>query len=235
MRIGFGERFWNRDDYQRLLEAGICDVILIDPGRTEGITGMQAKSPSWRRAITSRWIRTVGAAPSTPPPVCMWHVANTNASIFEMKPLQNPMQHELITQPFAHTDGWISTPDGPGLGIESYRRHRSQIPPAERRTMIINYFHFSFTVADIERSVEFYRDVLGLKLVHRMIHDQPYTSKQVGYKDAYLKVALFTVDGMPQAPSGHLLELIEYVESARGADRHQHQPPRRGASGVAGG
>lgn len=77
--------------------------------------------------------------------------------------------------------------------------------------MIINCFHFSFTVADIERSVAFYRDVLGLRLVHRMVHDQPYTSTQVGYKDAYLKVALFTIDRMPQPPSGHLLELIEYV------------------------
>jgi catechol 2,3-dioxygenase-like lactoylglutathione lyase family enzyme len=77
--------------------------------------------------------------------------------------------------------------------------------------MIVNYFHFSFTVSDIEQSVEFYRDVIGLKLVHRMIHDQPYTSTQIGYKDAYLKVALFTIEDIPQAPSGHLLELIEYV------------------------
>ena len=41
MMIGFGERFWNRSDYLRLLQADVCDVILIDPGRTEGITGMQ--------------------------------------------------------------------------------------------------------------------------------------------------------------------------------------------------
>lgn len=77
--------------------------------------------------------------------------------------------------------------------------------------MILNYFHFSFTVSDIERSVEFYRDILGLKLVHRMVHDQPYTSVQVGFPNALLKVALFTIDGMSQPPSGHLLELIEYA------------------------
>jgi catechol 2,3-dioxygenase-like lactoylglutathione lyase family enzyme len=83
---------------------------------------------------------------------------------------------------------------------------------------IISYFHLSFTVSDIERSVEFYRDVMGFKLVHRMIHDQAYTSSQIGFANAYLKVALFTIPNMPQgqAPSGHLLELIG------------DQPPRRG-------
>ncbi len=76
---------------------------------------------------------------------------------------------------------------------------------------LLSYFHFSFTVSDLEKSIEFYRDIMGLKLVHRMIHDQPYTSQQIGYPNAYLKVALFTIDGMHQSPSGHFLELIEYV------------------------
>ncbi len=77
--------------------------------------------------------------------------------------------------------------------------------------MLVNYFHFSFTVSDLERSIAFYRDAVGMKLVHTMIHDQPYTSVQVGFKDAYLKVALFTIAGIPESRSGHLLELIEYV------------------------
>ncbi len=78
---------------------------------------------------------------------------------------------------------------------------------------LISYFHFSFTVSNLERSIEFYRDVLGLRLVHRMVHDQKYTSSQIGFKDALLKVALFNVSDMPQgsSPSGHVLELIEYV------------------------
>lgn len=76
---------------------------------------------------------------------------------------------------------------------------------------ILSYFHLSFTVSDIERSVAFYRDVMRFRLVHRMVHDQAYTSSQIGFANALLKVALFTIPGMPQAPSGHLLELIEYV------------------------
>lgn len=78
---------------------------------------------------------------------------------------------------------------------------------------LISYFHFSFTVSDLERSIAFYRDLLGLRLVHRMVHDQKYTSSQIGFADALLKVALFNVADMPQgsSPSGHVLELIEYV------------------------
>jgi catechol 2,3-dioxygenase-like lactoylglutathione lyase family enzyme len=77
----------------------------------------------------------------------------------------------------------------------------------------ISYFHFSFTVSDIEQSIEFDRDKLGLKLVHRMVHDQAYTSTQIGFANALLKVALFTLDAMPQgqSPSGHFLELTEYA------------------------
>ncbi len=38
--------------------------------------------------------------------------------LFEVKPPRNPMQHELVTTPFAHLDGWAYPPTGPGLGIE---------------------------------------------------------------------------------------------------------------------
>lgn len=117
LQIGFGERFWNLTDYHRLLQAGICDVLLIDPGRAEGITGMhkitQLAARYQVKMDPHSWSSAINAAASL-------HVAmaNANATIFEMKPVQNPMQHELVTRPFAHTDGWITAPDGPGLGIE---------------------------------------------------------------------------------------------------------------------
>ena len=38
--------------------------------------------------------------------------------LFELKPLRNPMQHDLVTEPFGHVDGWVYPPTGPGLGIE---------------------------------------------------------------------------------------------------------------------
>ena len=38
--------------------------------------------------------------------------------LFELKPIENPMQNELVEQPFWHTDGFISAPNRPGLGVE---------------------------------------------------------------------------------------------------------------------
>lgn len=72
-------------------------------------------------------------------------------------------------------------------------------------------WHFSFTVADIERSVAFYRDLLGFELVHRQEQANAYTSRLVGYSDAHLKVAQFRVPGQPRGRSSHDLELVEYV------------------------
>ncbi len=77
--------------------------------------------------------------------------------------------------------------------------------------MLIAYWHFSFTVKDIERSVAFYTDVIGMKLVHSQTQHNEYTAKLVGYPGAHLKVAQLTVEAMAQQRSGHLLELVQYV------------------------
>ncbi len=77
--------------------------------------------------------------------------------------------------------------------------------------MIQGIWHFSFTVADIERSIAFYRDRLGLTLIHTQDQANAYTSALVGYADAHLKVAQFAVPGAPHGFSSHHLELVEYV------------------------
>lgn len=116
LMIGFGERAWNRHDYHHLLQANVCDVILVDPGRTEGITGMHQITQLAARYHVGMdphsWSSAINTAASL-------HVAiaATNATIFEMKPFENPMQHELVTQAFAPIDGWIVPPEGAGLGI----------------------------------------------------------------------------------------------------------------------
>ena len=77
--------------------------------------------------------------------------------------------------------------------------------------MIADVLHFSFTVSDIERSIEWYTQVLGLELVHRQRQDNEYTRKLVGLPDAVLEVAQFVVPGVPPMRSTHMLELVEYV------------------------
>jgi|SRR5580765_5557349 len=72
-------------------------------------------------------------------------------------------------------------------------------------------WHFSFTVSDIERSIVFYRDLLGFELIHRQEQANEYTRRLVGYADAHLKVAQFALPGQPRGRSTHDLELLEFV------------------------
>lgn len=86
-------------------------------------------------------------------------------------------------------------------------------------------WHFSFTISDLERSIIFYRDLLGLELVHTQEQSNAYTRRLVGYPDAHLKIAMFHIPGSPVGPSGHHLELVEYVapRGSRG-DPGTHNP-----------
>jgi catechol 2,3-dioxygenase-like lactoylglutathione lyase family enzyme len=77
--------------------------------------------------------------------------------------------------------------------------------------MLISYWHFSFTVANLERSIDFYTNVIGMKLVHTQEQHNEYTARLVAYENAHLKVAQLSIEAMNQARSGHLLELVEYV------------------------
>ncbi len=84
--------------------------------------------------------------------------------------------------------------------------------------MLRGIWHFSFTVADIERSIAFYRDLIGFELIHQQEQANEYTRRLVGYPDAHLKIAQFVVPGEPRGLSTHDLELVEYVrpKGARG-------------------
>ena len=64
--------------------------------------------------------------------------------------------------------------------------------------------HTSFTVSDLDKSVAFYVDVLGFRLLDRSPRDQSFTEKVVRVPGAQIEVAYV------QAP-GHRLELIEYI------------------------
>lgn len=72
-------------------------------------------------------------------------------------------------------------------------------------------WHFSFTVSDIDQSVAFYSELLGLEVITRQDQANRYTEKLVGMTGARLKVAMLRVPGWPAGPSRHHLELVEYV------------------------
>jgi catechol 2,3-dioxygenase-like lactoylglutathione lyase family enzyme len=77
--------------------------------------------------------------------------------------------------------------------------------------VIADVLHFSFTVSDIEASIDWYTRVLGLELVHRQRQENEYTPILVGIPGAVLEVAQFAVPGVPPARSTHMLELVEYI------------------------
>ena len=77
--------------------------------------------------------------------------------------------------------------------------------------MVKAIWHFSFTVSDLEQSIAFYRDILGMQLVHTQEQSNPYTRKLVGYPDAHLRVAQLKTPADTCSPSTHVLELVEYV------------------------
>jgi L-alanine-DL-glutamate epimerase-like enolase superfamily enzyme len=115
--IAYGEKEWTLEGFERVLATGTVDVVGVDPGRAEGITGFkkvadrveayrrQANAHAWSSAIVSAASLAISFSSSA-------------CKLFELKPLRNPMQHDLVTHPFEHVDGWMYPPTGPGLGIE---------------------------------------------------------------------------------------------------------------------
>jgi len=70
---------------------------------------------------------------------------------------------------------------------------------------IISADHTGITVANLERSLEFWRDVLGFEFSHGA-HQRGEMAEQItGVKGAELKLAVL------KTPSGHKIELLEYL------------------------
>ena len=115
--IATGEREWQVEGFRQLIMSGVVDVVGCDPGRAEGITGTQRlihvvenndiwyNAHAWSSAITTAASLALSALSSR----CL---------VFELKPIENPMQHDLVCEPFTHRNGWIDIPTKPGLGID---------------------------------------------------------------------------------------------------------------------
>jgi L-alanine-DL-glutamate epimerase-like enolase superfamily enzyme len=116
--IATGEREWNTAAYRRLIAEGVVDIVGCDAGRSEGITGfvelvrLAEQNEVWINAHT--WSSAINTAAS----LAVSGISN-RALVFELKPDVNPMQHELVNEPFEQHDGWIDVPNSkPGLGVE---------------------------------------------------------------------------------------------------------------------
>ena len=67
--------------------------------------------------------------------------------------------------------------------------------------------HHSFTVSDMEQSLGFYRDLLGLVVIKDVMRKElPSYDKIVGFKDAHLHIVALQDEG-----KNFKLELIQYI------------------------
>lgn len=84
--------------------------------------------------------------------------------------------------------------------------------------MITSYNHTSFEVSDMDRSIAFYRDVLGMELLDTSFREPPFSEMVTGIKAVKLKIAYLSVVGVK-------LELIQFIykddNGGKGTDKNR--------------
>lgn len=85
--------------------------------------------------------------------------------------------------------------------------------------------HTGYTVSDLDRSLGFYRDLLGLEVVATQEKKAGYLAAIVGYPDAHVRMAHLRVAG-----SEHVVELFEYLAPAGGGHPRSLEPCDVGTS-----
>jgi catechol 2,3-dioxygenase-like lactoylglutathione lyase family enzyme len=70
---------------------------------------------------------------------------------------------------------------------------------------IIAADHTGITVSNLERSLEFWQNVLGFEFSHRAHQTSEMASEITGVSGAEIKIAVV------KAPGGHKIELLEYL------------------------
>lgn len=111
-----GEKGWTIPHFRRLINNGALDVVMIDPGRAEGVTGTKKvidmaadAGVSWNAHSWSSAINTAASLHLA--------AASPNVLLLELKPEPSPMQNDIVSDPIEMRGGWIEVRDAPGLGV----------------------------------------------------------------------------------------------------------------------
>jgi lactoylglutathione lyase len=120
------------------------------------------------------------------------------AQIFGRNLTKNSCDHPLANIPAFRRPGFFSSDYDPAGDLNDNR---------ESVKRPIN--HVGFSVADLERSVAFYCDILGFEVVNRWTRSEPYLGELTGSPGAVVHAAILTIGADPL-----LLELTQYKKVA---------------------
>ena len=76
--------------------------------------------------------------------------------------------------------------------------------------MLKSFYHTGFVVRDLDKSVDFYTNVLGMSLTRRMEREGEFINQVLGFPNAHIKGAFM------DRGEGHQLELIQYINPLSG-------------------
>lgn len=114
--IAYGEREWTLSGIRRIVDSGTVDVVGVDPGRVDGVSGfIQAASYLAHRGVQANAhafsgpiIYAAGLALSLASPACRQ---------MEVTPRRNQL-FEILDRPVVDSmNGRVSALSGPGLGV----------------------------------------------------------------------------------------------------------------------
>ena len=83
--------------------------------------------------------------------------------------------------------------------------HKATVRRASKSFRILAADHTGITVSNLERSLAFWRDVLGFELSHTAHQIGELAKEITGVADAEIKLAVL------KTPGGHKIELLEYL------------------------
>ena len=113
--IAGGEEECGRESFRPLIDRHALDVYQVDISRN-GFTDA-AYIRARVEEIGARLCNHCYTSPITVAASLHWLATCRDAFIFEDCVDDSPMRHELTHEKLQAKDGWISAPDGPGLGI----------------------------------------------------------------------------------------------------------------------
>jgi catechol 2,3-dioxygenase-like lactoylglutathione lyase family enzyme len=99
-------------------------------------------------------------------------------------------------------------------------RAAARLRPGEwEDAMITGIFHTCFTVSDLDRSIDFYASVIGMKVIRRVDSAGDAFRAMTGLPDAQIRMAYLEMDG-------RYVELIQYTAAGGGRAEYRHNDVR---------